>query len=391
LKAALKATCANKKAGEALMFDDDRDALAAEYVLGTLSADEREQAESLLTLDSGFAEIVRVWEHRLGELNVMVEAVEPPADIWDKVRTEIESARGEGTEATYAAAASEAIIAEDEPQPGATPLLSETVPDEAPEPGFDLVPDLLSERTPDLDSADQPKALDSSEHTTHELDETSLVDALASTLLPQTSPTPPTPKFDGRLPPSPPAVAPPEGDADTDVVALRSGLRRWRSLALALGAAAAVLAAYVGLAKFAPGLTQAGRQSQPALAAPKGPASSRLVAVLQQEPTAPAFLLTLNAEGRTMTVRRLTAAADAGRTYELWLFSSKLQKPASLGAVGADEFTTRPIPANVDVETMRSATYGISLEPAGGSQSGAPNGPMLFRGRMVEALPGSPG
>ena len=366
------------------MYDDDRDALAAEYVLGTLSAEEREQAESLLTLDTSFAEIVRIWEHRLGELNVMVEAVEPPADLWDKVRTEIESARGGATEVTNAAAASEAVTGEGEPQPVSAPPL-ETVSDDAPEPGFDLVPDLLSQ---DLDSADRPKDFDSSEHPTQELDEASLVNALASTLLPQASPTP---KFDGRLPPSPPAVAPPESDADSDVVALRSGLRRWRSLAMALGAVAAALAAYVSLSKFAPGLNQAGRQAQPALAAPKGLPSSRLVAVLQQEPTAPAFLLTLDPEQRTMTVRRLTAAPDAGRTYELWLFSNKLQKPASLGAVGADEFTSRPIPSSLDVDTMRSATYGISLESANGSQSGAPNGPMLFRGRMVEALPGSPG
>src|SRR5580658_6277977 len=71
------------------MYDDDRDALAAEYVLGTLSTDERDQAEALLAIDPGFAEIVRVWERRLGELNVMVEAVEPPADVWDKIRGEI--------------------------------------------------------------------------------------------------------------------------------------------------------------------------------------------------------------------------------------------------------------------------------------------------------------
>ena len=68
------------------MYDDDRDALAAEYVLGTLSADERDQAEALLVIDPGFAEIVRVWERRLGELNVMVEAVEPPPDLWDKIK-----------------------------------------------------------------------------------------------------------------------------------------------------------------------------------------------------------------------------------------------------------------------------------------------------------------
>ena len=71
------------------MYDDDRDALAAEYVLGTLAADEREQAEALLVIDPGFAEIVRVWERRLGELNVMVEAVEPPPDVWDKIRADI--------------------------------------------------------------------------------------------------------------------------------------------------------------------------------------------------------------------------------------------------------------------------------------------------------------
>ena len=65
-----------EKSVEAIMYDDDRDALAAEYVLGTLSAEEREQAEALLAIDHGFAETVRLWEHRLGELNVMVEAVE---------------------------------------------------------------------------------------------------------------------------------------------------------------------------------------------------------------------------------------------------------------------------------------------------------------------------
>ena len=74
------------------MYDDDHDALAAEYVLGTLSAAEREQAEALLARDAGFAETVRLWEHRLGELNVMVEAVEPPPDLWERIKTGIDGA-----------------------------------------------------------------------------------------------------------------------------------------------------------------------------------------------------------------------------------------------------------------------------------------------------------
>src|SRR6201997_5250719 len=74
---------------EAAMYDDDRDALAAEYVLGTLSAEEREQAEALLAIDHGFAETVRLWEHRLGELNVSVEPAEPPADLWERIKSDI--------------------------------------------------------------------------------------------------------------------------------------------------------------------------------------------------------------------------------------------------------------------------------------------------------------
>ena len=114
------------------------------------------------------------------------------------------------------------------------------------------------------------------------------------------------------------------------------------------------------------------------------------MAVLQQEPTAPAFLLTVDPQNRTMTVRRMTAAADPGRSYELWLIASNSAKPRSLGLVGAEEFTTRPLPADFDADAMRAASYAVSLEPAGGSPSGVPTGPILFTGKMVESLPGSP-
>src|SRR5579872_1573030 len=71
------------------MFDEDQDTLAAEYVLGTLSAEERAHAESLLSFDPGFEAAVRQWERRLGELNVMVEAVEPPTELWDKIKNDV--------------------------------------------------------------------------------------------------------------------------------------------------------------------------------------------------------------------------------------------------------------------------------------------------------------
>jgi hypothetical protein len=72
-----------------VMNDDDLDALAAEYVLGTLDLDERSRAQVLLAVDQGFAANIRVWERRLGELHLMVEAVEPDAAVWTRVKARI--------------------------------------------------------------------------------------------------------------------------------------------------------------------------------------------------------------------------------------------------------------------------------------------------------------
>jgi hypothetical protein len=65
------------------------DALAAEYVLGTLDFDERTQAQALLVIDQEFVAKVRLWERRLGELHLMVEPVEPEGKIWDRIKAKM--------------------------------------------------------------------------------------------------------------------------------------------------------------------------------------------------------------------------------------------------------------------------------------------------------------
>jgi anti-sigma-K factor RskA len=74
-----------------MTMDEDRDGLAAEYVLGTLDADERAQAEALILVDPDFASTVRHWERRLGELNVLVAPVEPSAPVWDRIQAGLAS------------------------------------------------------------------------------------------------------------------------------------------------------------------------------------------------------------------------------------------------------------------------------------------------------------
>ena len=71
------------------LIDEDTDLLAAEFVLGTLDAEERANAQSLLRMDHGFIAMVRIWERRFGELHLMVEPVEPEAKIWQRIKAKI--------------------------------------------------------------------------------------------------------------------------------------------------------------------------------------------------------------------------------------------------------------------------------------------------------------
>jgi anti-sigma-K factor RskA len=333
------------------MYDDDRDSLAAEYVLGTLTADERDQAEALLAIDPGFAEIVQLWERRLGELNVMVEAVEPPPDLWDKIQSELPHIEQPAPPTTVPP---DFELGPPEPYP---PVRSDV----------DEFADVFAEGPTAPEPAPAPGEDDRA------------VASLASSLLPGEPPP--------RLAPAPGA------DRGAEVIYLARRARRWRSFALLASSLAALLALFVAATVFAPGLLPfppAKQAPSPVANGPTPPPGARFVAVLQQEPTAPAFLLTVDAQNRTLTVRRVTGASDNQRSYELWLISSKPPSPRSLGVVGASEFTTRPIPAGLDVDSLRAGSYAVSLEPAGGSPTGAPTGPVLFTGKMVETLPGSP-
>src|SRR5689334_15124625 len=75
---------------------DDREALAAEYAMGTLDADERARAGALIESDPEFSARVSAWERRLGELHTMVDPIEPPDDIWPRIATQIATAEPDG-------------------------------------------------------------------------------------------------------------------------------------------------------------------------------------------------------------------------------------------------------------------------------------------------------
>ncbi|MEH2523084.1 MULTISPECIES: anti-sigma factor [unclassified Bradyrhizobium] len=72
-----------------MAYSEDHIALAAEYALGTLDADERAQVETMMAVDTEFTAIVHAWEHRLGVLNQMVGSIEPRPIVWENIKAAI--------------------------------------------------------------------------------------------------------------------------------------------------------------------------------------------------------------------------------------------------------------------------------------------------------------
>jgi anti-sigma-K factor RskA len=72
-----------------MAYSEDHIALAAEYALGTLDAEERAQVETMMAVDTEYTAIVRAWEYRLGSLNQMVGSVEPRPIVWENIRAAI--------------------------------------------------------------------------------------------------------------------------------------------------------------------------------------------------------------------------------------------------------------------------------------------------------------
>ena len=156
-----------------------------------------------------------------------------------------------------------------------------------------------------------------------------------------------------------------------EIIDLTRRLKRWRTATYAAGALAASLLLFIGIREA----TQ-----------PK-PESGRFVAVLQQDKVSPGFLLTVDLKTKEFTVRRVGADAPRDRSYELWLVHDKFPAPRSLGVIGDHEFTTRAALSAYEPQIINEATYAVSIEPPGGSPTGVATGPIVYVGKLIEALP----
>jgi anti-sigma-K factor RskA len=280
---------ASREVPDDLSLTLSEDMLAAEYVLGTLDRAERDDAKSRIASDFSFAGLVKTWERRLGELHGLTGDTEPPAAVWDAIKTKLALA---------------------------TPS--------------------AAMRLPEVETPREPQ--------------------------------------------------PDAGNA----VELRAQLARWRNVSLFMESLAATLVLFVAMSVVAPGLLPG--RLRPKFEAPAPTVAtdtaspSRLVAVLQREATAPAFIITVDVAKRLLTLRHVSAPREPGKSYELWLISSKFPAPRSLGVVGSGDFTQSNHLAAYDPATIEEATFAVSLEPEGGSPTGAPSN-VMFLGKPVASTP----
>lgn len=67
----------------------EREALAAEYVLGTLPLAERLTAEALIDSDPNFAALVTAWQEKLAPLNDEYADISPPRDMLNRIEARL--------------------------------------------------------------------------------------------------------------------------------------------------------------------------------------------------------------------------------------------------------------------------------------------------------------
>jgi anti-sigma-K factor RskA len=138
----------------------------------------------------------------------------------------------------------------------------------------------------------------------------------------------------------------------------------WRELAFAATAVALAMVVYVYAL------------------APPGPA--KLVAVLNDDAGEPGWVALSSGRSGDVAVAPLHAVAlDAAHSFELWAIAGGTPRPLGLLPVQPG----RQLIVQAALVPRTGGMLAVSLEPAGGSPTGLPTGPVQFKGNVVAGEP----
>ena len=145
----------------------------------------------------------------------------------------------------------------------------------------------------------------------------------------------------------------------------------WRSASVASTLAAAVLLTYVAATPREHALLPA----------------QTMVSVMTDDKANPALTVAWSPEAPRggLRVRVIGHAEMApGTAWELWMLPGGDQPPKSLGLISTHDAQTVEIPVELLRALTQAAGLAMSVEPAGGSPTGLPTGPVIYSGRCVE-------
>ena len=110
-----------------------------------------------------------------------------------------------------------------------------------------------------------------------------------------------------------------------------------------------------------------------------GPGSSEPVASIRNQQQAQMWSIEApRNRGELRVAATDNLALDPARAYELWALPADGGAPVSLGLMPKSGRSTLQLNDVQRVALSRSRQVAVSLEPPGGSPTGAPTGPVLF-------------
>jgi len=93
--------------------------------------------------------------------------------------------------------------------------------------------------------------------------------------------------------------------------------------------------------------------------------------------------MAVDLDTRTISVRQVAADRLTDKSYQLWIAPQPGAAPEPLGVLANDDSGVNVTLAAYEPSVINNATFGISLEPLGGSPTGRPTGPVIHA-RLID-------
>ena len=144
---------------------------------------------------------------------------------------------------------------------------------------------------------------------------------------------------------------------------MRRSRARWRAATVAFAAMAAGLALFVGRGLLVPAVPVT------------------YLAVVDRGGALPALIVHVDIGTESVSVRSLAAETPPDRVLQLWYISGT-QAPRSIGLLDGPLKQT-PLPEFARTGDLEGSTLAVSVEPKGGSPTGAPTGQVIYSGKLI--------